>query len=104
MEIVRIKSITEYHRLRGLPKPEHPLISLVDYSQLHLPENIEEVNIVMDFYSIALKRDVGTKLYFTICKHCRRISTNFETSLKMSITLRSDVSLLIYLAYLAFVF
>lgn len=64
MEIVRIKSITEYHRVRGLPKPEHPLISLVDYSLLQLPENIEEVNIVMDFYSIALKRDVGTKLYY----------------------------------------
>jgi len=64
MEIVRIRSITEYHRVRGLPKPEHPLISLVDYSQLQLPENIEEVNIVMDFYSIALKRDVGTKLYY----------------------------------------
>ncbi|WP_367209353.1 helix-turn-helix domain-containing protein [Sphingobacterium sp. R2] len=64
MKIVRIKSITEYHRLRGLPKPAHPLISLVEYSQLQLPENIGEVNIVMDFYSIALKRDVGTKLYY----------------------------------------
>lgn len=64
MEVVRIKSIADYHRVRGLPAPEHPLVSLVDYSQLQLPENIGEMNIVMDFYSIALKRDVGTKLYY----------------------------------------
>lgn len=64
MEIVRIKSITEYHRFRGLPKPEHPLISLVDYSMLQFAEYSQAVNIVMDFYSIALKRDIGAKLYY----------------------------------------
>jgi hypothetical protein len=64
MEIVRIKSITEYHRFRGLPKPEHPLISLVDYSMLQFAEDSQAVNIVMDFYSIALKRDIGAKLYY----------------------------------------
>ena len=64
MEIVKIKSITAYHRFRGLPKPEHPLISLVDYSQVQFPEDTQAVNIVMDFYSIALKRDVGAKLHY----------------------------------------
>ena len=64
MEIVTIKSITEYHRFRGLPKPEHPLISLVDYSLLQFTEEAETVNIVMDFYSIALKRDIGAKIHY----------------------------------------
>lgn len=64
MEIVRIKSITEYHRFRGLPKPEHPLISLVDYSLLDLTKNAKAGNIVMDFYSIALKRDIGAKIHY----------------------------------------
>jgi len=64
MEITRIKSITEYHRFRGLPRPEHPLISLVDYSLLQFDEDSQAVNIVMDFYSIALKRDIGAKLYY----------------------------------------
>lgn len=64
MEITRIKSITEYHRFRGLPKPEHPLISLVDYSLLQFDKDSQTVNIVMDFYSIALKRDIGAKLYY----------------------------------------
>ncbi|WP_316809338.1 helix-turn-helix transcriptional regulator [Pedobacter agri] len=64
MEIARIKSITEYHRFRGLPKPEHSLISLVDYSQLQFSEDSKVVNLVMDFYSIALKRDIGAKLHY----------------------------------------
>jgi len=64
MEIVRIKSITEYHRFRGLPKPEHPLISLVDYSLIQFTEEAQTLNIVMDFYSIALKRDIGAKIYY----------------------------------------
>ena len=33
-ETKRIKTISEFHRLRGLPKPEHPLISVVDYIHL----------------------------------------------------------------------
>jgi AraC-like DNA-binding protein len=64
MKIVTIKSITAYHRFRGLPKPEHPLISLVDYAQVQFPEDNQAVNIVMDFYSIALKRDIGVKLHY----------------------------------------
>nr|WP_199003235.1 helix-turn-helix transcriptional regulator [Flavobacterium sp. ASV13] len=64
MEVIRIKSITEYHRFRGLPRPEHPLISLVDYSQVKFPDDENTINIVMDFYSIALKRDIGARLYY----------------------------------------
>lgn len=64
MEIARIKSITEYHRFRGLSKPEHPLISLVDYSLLQFDEDSQAVNIVMDFYSIAMKRDISAKIHY----------------------------------------
>jgi AraC-like DNA-binding protein len=64
MEIITIKSITAYHSFRGLSKPEHPLISLVDYAHVKFPEENRPVNIVMDFYSIALKRDIGAKLHY----------------------------------------
>ena len=30
----RIKTLSEFHRLRGLPPPEHPLISLLDVALL----------------------------------------------------------------------
>lgn len=64
MQVVRIKSITEFHRFRGISNPEHPLISLIDYSKVKFPEDGKPVNIVMDFYSIALKRDIAGKLYY----------------------------------------
>ncbi|HET8574322.1 MAG TPA: AraC family transcriptional regulator [Edaphocola sp.] len=57
---VRIKTISELHRLRGLPRPEHPLISVVDYSAMGPGENM---SITMDFYSVAVKRGVGKLFY-----------------------------------------
>ncbi len=57
----RIKTISEFHKLRGLPKPEHPLISIAttgDFTKL--PDQIT-MNVVFDFYFIALKRMKGVK-------------------------------------------
>ncbi|MEZ4803502.1 MAG: helix-turn-helix transcriptional regulator [Gelidibacter sp.] len=60
----RIKTISEFHRLRGLPKPEHPLISVVDYSQIIRPDNISEANWVLDFYQISIKRGINAKMKY----------------------------------------
>lgn len=50
----RIKSITEIHRLMGLPKPYHPLIGIVDSSAL---KNDYEINSVLfNLYVVSLKR------------------------------------------------
>ena len=60
----KIKMITEFHRLRGLPKPEHPLISVVDYGAIkHSTEN-NLVSWVFDFYSISLKRNSNAKMKY----------------------------------------
>ncbi|WP_100612963.1 helix-turn-helix domain-containing protein [Confluentibacter lentus] len=64
MEIKRIKSITEYHRWVGLPQPQHPLISLIDYSKVKHQTNEKSISFVMDFYSIALKRVDGIKMFY----------------------------------------
>lgn len=61
---IRIKTISEFHRLRGLPKPEHPLISVVDYSEIQRPSNISETNWVFDFYQISLKRGINAKMKY----------------------------------------
>jgi AraC family transcriptional activator of pobA len=53
-----IKSISEAHRLRGLPKPEHPLISVINEPIRDLPDNLPK-NFVTDLYSIVLKRNAG---------------------------------------------
>ncbi len=50
------KTITEYHRAAGLPNPVHPLISVVHMSELTTPLSEAPVNIIFDFFSIAMKR------------------------------------------------
>ncbi|MFT4154048.1 helix-turn-helix domain-containing protein [Parafilimonas sp.] len=52
----RIKTISEFHQLRGLQKPEHPLISVINVKTVkHLQVN-EPMSLTLDFYMIALKR------------------------------------------------
>ncbi|WP_127124405.1 helix-turn-helix domain-containing protein [Pseudoflavitalea rhizosphaerae] len=60
----RIKTITEFHLLRGLPKPEHPLISIVDYSSIKRSADISEVNWVLDFYMISVKKGLQAKIKY----------------------------------------
>ncbi|MBS1600576.1 MAG: helix-turn-helix transcriptional regulator [Bacteroidetes bacterium] len=60
----RIKTISDFHKLRNLPKPEHPLISVVDYSLIrHSPEN-NLTSWILDFYSISLKRTSNAKMRY----------------------------------------
>ncbi len=60
----RIKTITEFHRLTGLAGPLHPLISLVDYSQINIPSGHQGVGTVFDFYSISIKRGLNFKMVY----------------------------------------
>jgi AraC-like DNA-binding protein len=58
----RIRTISEYHRAKGLSTPEHPLISLVDYGAIRHEPGI--VSMVFDFYSIALKRNPAARIKY----------------------------------------
>lgn len=60
----RIKTITEFHRSRGLPPPEHPLISVIDYQKVKRPADIGEANWIFDFYMISLKIGINGKLKY----------------------------------------
>ncbi|MEL6717571.1 MAG: helix-turn-helix domain-containing protein, partial [Bacteroidota bacterium] len=61
--IRKIETITEFHRMRGLSSPLHPLVSLVDYGKTTiLPEHLGE-KWNFNFYSIGMKRNVGTVRY-----------------------------------------
>ena len=60
----RFHSLSEFHSFCGLPKPEHPLISLVDYSQVHYPINDSKLNWIQHFYSIGLKRNVNARFNY----------------------------------------
>lgn len=60
----RIKTISEFHRLRGLPKPEHPLISVVNVIDVKRVHDNELTNFVYGFYFIALKRNCSAKFKY----------------------------------------
>lgn len=60
---VRIKSISEYHKFKGLPKPEHPLISVIHLDETEY-QNSMQACWVFDFYSIALKRNFDKKVKY----------------------------------------
>ncbi len=52
----KFKTITEYHRAFGLPKPEHPLISVVHMDSITPLVTEGSFSLIFDFYSISLKR------------------------------------------------
>ena len=63
-QIHRISSISEYHKLRGLPAPEHPLVSLIHYADMKpMPEH-NPISWIYDFYSIGLKKNLGGKIIY----------------------------------------
>lgn len=62
--IYRIKTISEFHRFRGLPKPQHPLISVIDFKDMPPPAETGEIKQVFDFYTIAVKRGMSSKLKY----------------------------------------
>lgn len=60
----RIKTIREFHRLRGLPNPEHPLVSVINAAELRRLRDNEPANLIFDFYSISLKRNCNAKFKY----------------------------------------
>ena len=59
----RFKTISEFHRFRELPKPEHPLISVINLESIKKPP-AGQMSLVFDFYCIALKRDFSSKVKY----------------------------------------
>jgi AraC family transcriptional regulator, transcriptional activator of pobA len=59
--LTRIKTITEFHALRGLRKPQHPLISIVNLEQINITREAALGTYVLDFYCISIKRGINVK-------------------------------------------
>ncbi|MBS1916480.1 MAG: helix-turn-helix transcriptional regulator [Bacteroidetes bacterium] len=64
MQPLRIKTITQYHQVMGLPKPEHPLISVINMDAIDRPQEQQSISMVFDFYSISLKRNFNAKIKY----------------------------------------
>lgn len=63
-QLFRFSSITEYHRAAGLPKPAHPLISVVHMDDLTRPLAEGSFSLIYDFYSISMKRVKNAKFKY----------------------------------------
>jgi len=64
MKLNRFKTIADFHRFRELPKPEHPLISVIDVATIEYPCSGELQYMVADYYSIAMKRIYNGKMRY----------------------------------------
>lgn len=63
-QFLHFKKVGDYHKFANLPAPQHPLISLVDYSQVQYPENVTEMKWRQDYYAIGLKRNIPYKFFY----------------------------------------
>jgi len=52
----RFTTISEFHEFAQLPKPQHPLLSVVDVGAVPHRDGEEPASMVFDFYSISVKR------------------------------------------------
>ena len=56
------KTISEFHNSRNLPRPEHPLVSIINVQDIK--HYAQPINMVLDYYSISLKRDFNGKFSY----------------------------------------
>lgn len=55
-DIAEIKSVTEFHRLFGLPKPLHPLISVINFEEVDFMLCDVWKHFINDMYSVSIKK------------------------------------------------
>ncbi len=61
----RITSIAMLHKVLGMERPAHPLISVFDFNSVRLKEQTILRSLITDFYIIALKKDcAGNKFRY----------------------------------------
>lgn len=63
-KLYTINTVSEFHAISGLPKPQHPLISLVDYSLVEYQIDEPEISWVQNLYFIGLKRYLQGKFHY----------------------------------------
>lgn len=60
----QVKTISDFHRLLGVPPPAHPLISVIKIEPFeHVPEGIPG-NVINGFYNISLKKGFKSPVKF----------------------------------------
>ncbi len=59
-----LNSVTDLHRLLELPKPEHPLVSVINMDEIKGTTNTAFQSILYNLYSICIKKNYTGKLKY----------------------------------------
>ena len=59
-----INSISDLHRILGLSKPTHPLVSVINFEEIKCYTNESLKSIIYNFYSICIKKDFKGKVKY----------------------------------------
>lgn len=63
-KLYTINTLADFHKICNLPKPQHPLISLIDYSLVEYQTEESEISWIQDLYFVGLKRDIQGKFRY----------------------------------------
>lgn len=53
----RIKNLDEVFKKFGIDPPKHPLVTVLDFSEISFPNDVAPMNVVMEYYTVALKNE-----------------------------------------------
>ena len=59
-----LDSVTDLHRLLALPKPDHPLVSVINMDEIKCSTNEAFRAVLYNLYSICIKKDYNGKLKY----------------------------------------
>lgn len=57
----KFESLTDFHRVFGLPKPLHPMISFIDIKNIRILSNELSSSFMLNFYKISYKTNLCGK-------------------------------------------
>jgi AraC family transcriptional activator of pobA len=60
----QFNSISDLHRALGLPKPLHPLVSLVDNTEIAVEKDQLPASFLLNFYKISYKKGLNGKMRY----------------------------------------
>lgn len=60
----QFNSISDLHRVLGLPKPLHPLVSLVDNTEISVYKEELPASFLLNFYKISYKKGLNGKIKY----------------------------------------
>lgn len=60
----KFNSISDLHKALGFPKPMHPLVSLVNYTDIKIPYDELPKALLLNFYKISYKKNLTGKIKY----------------------------------------